>query len=221
MITSRVWSRQACLLALAFALPVDVLGATIEATVRSDGDRPVEDAVVYAMPIDREALPDVHATGVIDQIDKEYVPHVTAVAAGTAISFPNSDPLRHHVYSFSPAKTFEIPLYRGTPPEPIVFDTPGEVVLGCNIHDWMKAYVLVLETPHYAVTGTDGRAVLTGLPEGRYAVEVWHPRLDGEPSSTREEIGLSSDGVSRVSFDIVQRRVWRPRRSPSTTGIGY
>lgn len=204
----------------ALAYPGTSLGATLEAWVTSNDDQPMKDAVVYARPGSSNS--EVLATGVIDQIDKEYAPHVTAVFAGTAINFPNSDRVRHHVYSFSPAKSFEIPLYKGMPPSPIVFEQSGVVTLGCNIHDWMKAYVLVLDTPHFAVTGADGRAILTGLPAGDYSFEVWHPKLSGEPASTREQLSLGADTSASLRFGIQQKRVWRPRRSPSAAGgAGY
>lgn len=82
------------------------------------------------------------------------------VYVGTRVTFPNRDNIRHHVYSFSSAKKFELPLYIGTPAAPVVFDKPGVVALGCNIHDWMLAYIYVLTTPHFAKTAADGKARL-------------------------------------------------------------
>jgi len=183
-----------------------------------DGD-PVEHAVVYARPVGAASSPaasGVHT--VIDQIDKEYVPYVTAVQVGTTVNFPNKDQIRHHVYSFSEAKTFEIPLYEGTPAQPVVFDKPGSVALGCNIHDWMKAYVFVTESPYFAVTGSGGGATIE-LPAGEYAVEVWHPELAGKPSSASQLISMNG-AESSLSFAIEKKRVWEPRRAPSRDGAG-
>jgi hypothetical protein len=156
----------------------------------------------------------------IDQVNKEFVPYLTALRLGTHVGFPNHDQIRHHVYSFSEAKTFEIPLYKGMPPERVVFDKPGEVVLGCNIHDWMRAYVFVSDTPYFAVTGEDGAARLD-LPPGDYAVEVWHPELDGEPAATRQRVTVVDGEIARLRFSIEQKRVWRPRRSPSLGDPSY
>src|SRR5688572_30158988 len=117
--------------------------ATVEATVRDAKGTPVEDAVVWLMPKAGKA-PARQATGQIAQKDRQFVPLVTVVQVGTPVSFQNQDPIRHHVYSFSPPKPFESKLYVGTPVEPTVFDKPGEVVLGCNIHDHMLAYVYVV-----------------------------------------------------------------------------
>lgn len=118
----------------------------------------------------------------MDQKNRMFVPHVLPVQTGTAVEFPNSDDVRHQVYSFSEAKKFQLPLYTGTPANPIVFDRPGVVSLGCNIHDRMSAYIVVVDTPHFAATGREGRATLS-LSPGRYAVHVWHPDLRADPAT--------------------------------------
>ncbi len=195
--------------------------AGLEVTVTSPSGEPVRDAVVYAVPLGPDGRPlPAPARTEIDQIDKEYVPHVTAVRVGTEISFPNRDQIRHHVYSFSDAKSFEIPLYKGEPPEPVLFDKPGVVVLGCNIHDWMKAYVFVTEAPHFAVTDESGRATLSNLPAGDFAVEVWHPELKGESDATRQRVSLDGAAAS-MTFAIDRQREFRPRRAPSGGRGGY
>lgn len=192
---------------------------TLRARVASRGE-PVAHAVVYAVALDARGRPaPPPAPTEIDQVDKEFVPYVSAVRVGTRIAFPNRDQIRHHVYSFSDAKTFEIPLYKGVPAAPVLFDKPGVVALGCNIHDWMRAYVFVAETPHFAVTDASGSARLA-LPSGRYAVEVWHPALKGEPEATRQEVAL--DGAdAELGFSIAQRRLWRVRRAPSRDDPSY
>ena len=116
------------------------------------------------------------AATVMDQISQQFAPNVLAVRSGTAVSFPNSDNIRHHVYSFSLAKRFELRLYQGTPSEPVIFDTPGVVVLGCNIHDWMVGYVYVTDDPWFAVSDAQGKLNLEQLPAGTYTVSLWHPQ---------------------------------------------
>lgn len=105
-----------------------------------------------------------------------FVPAVLVVQTGTAVSFPNFDTIRHHVYSFSPVKPFELELYTGTPDKPVVFDRPGVAALGCNIHDSMSAWVVVVDTPHFAQTDAQGHAALD-LPAGEHVLRAWHPRL--------------------------------------------
>jgi hypothetical protein len=103
----------------------------------------------------------------MDQRDQQFAPHVLAVQRGTAVSFPNSDQIRHHVYSFSEPKRFELRLYSGVPADPVVFDRAGTVVLGCNIHDDMIGFVRVVDTPWFATSGEDGVARIEKVPAGR------------------------------------------------------
>jgi plastocyanin len=188
-----------------------VHGASVEATVRDEAGKPVEDAVVYVL-VAPDASRKRSAPATVDQLKQEFVPYVLAVETGTAVTFPNNDNTRHHVYSFSSPKKFELPLYIGTPAAPVVFDKPGVVALGCNIHDWMSAYVLVLETPHFALTDADGVATLADLPPGEVAVEVWHPTLAGDPGATRRTAAADST-AEPLAFEIRQKRLWRAQRA--------
>jgi plastocyanin len=118
----------------------------------------------------------------IAQVDRQFQPLVSVVTVGTPVGFPNRDTVRHHVYSFSPAKRFEIKLYVGRPAQPVVFDQAGIVVLGCNIHDQMAGWVVVVDTPWHATAAADGRVRWPQLPPGRYRLRTWHPNLaPGEP----------------------------------------
>jgi plastocyanin len=115
------------------------------------------------------------------QRSRQFDPGVLVVQTGTSVNFPNFDTVRHHVYSFSPIKSFEIKLYAGTPSAPVVFDKPGIAVLGCNIHDSMVAHVLVVDTPYFARTDDQGQAVLQA-PAGEHQLKVWHDTLpEGTP----------------------------------------
>ncbi|MFC2991938.1 Cupredoxin [Halomonas tibetensis] len=114
----------------------------------------------------------------IIQRDATFIPHVSLVPAGSRVSFPNRDTTRHHVFSFSPAKPFELELYLQETPPPLAFDRAGVVVLGCNIHDHMRAFLVVSDAPTAAMTDADGRVSLADLPPGTHALRVWHPRLE-------------------------------------------
>ena len=157
---------------------------------------------------------------VVDQQDKEFIPHVTTISLGSSVIFPNNDNIRHQVYSFSDAKNFEIPLYEGNPARPIKFDKEGIVALGCNIHDWMKAYIVVSPTPYYATTDKEGHAALKGLPEGDLLIQVWHPSLKGSSESTQQTIQYSAVDKSTHSISITTKKVWRAFRSPNNSGSG-
>jgi plastocyanin len=195
--------------------------AAIAATVTDDQGRPVEDAVVVAVPSDGAMhMPPRPHESVVDQVDQEFTPKVTAILVGTAVRFPNHDNIRHQVYSFSPAKRFELPLYAGVPAEPVVFDKPGVVVLGCNIHDWMIAYIYVSESPYFARTGKDGKALLAELPARAYTVRVWHPQLDAPEETTRKTVDASGAGPIIVAWALKLKREAKVRRAPTSEGRG-
>jgi plastocyanin len=176
---------------------------------------PVADAVVVAVPSDGELrLPARPREAVIDQVDKEFTPRVTAILVGTAVTFPNKDDVRHQVYSFSPAKRFELPLYAGVPAQPIVFDKPGVVVLGCNIHDWMVGYVYVSESPYFAKTGKDGKAVIAELPPREYVLRVWQPQLIDTEDSTRKTVDLARARHAELEWALNLKPEVKIRRAP-------
>jgi plastocyanin len=164
----------ALLLALACC---ESLAGTVTLTVRDAAGAPVAGAVVFLEGGARATAP-AGASAVIDQRDKAFVPQVTVVQAGTEISFPNSDAVSHHVYSFARPNAFELPLYKGGTRPKLKFDHPGVVTLGCNIHDAMVGYVVVVETPYFATADEAGRVVLPGVAPGSYVARVWSPRLD-------------------------------------------
>jgi plastocyanin len=165
-------------------LPIACLGVLIAqsaaatpvtVSVRTASGTPAEDAVIVFDSLDETPVPS-RDTVLIDQINKQFVPKVTILRTGTSVKFPNSDQIRHQVYSFSPAKTFSLKLYAGSPPTEIIFDKPGLVVLGCNIHDKMLAFVAVVDSPYFAKIDASGSATLN-LPRGHYHLRVWHPQL--------------------------------------------
>jgi len=200
-------------IALLSTLSIGGMAADLHAVVRDQKGEPVGDAVVVAVPeaaAARAARPKLEQ---VEQVGEEFVPKVKAILVGSPVSFPNHDSVRHHVYSFSPAKRFDLPLYVGTPAKPVVFDTPGVVTLGCNIHDWMIGYIYVSESPYFATTGKDGSASITGMPSGTYTVRVWHPQLADAEETTRRKLdpGASADMEWRVAL----KPEVRIRRAPA------
>ncbi len=158
----------------------------VDVSVTDAGGKPLAGAVVFLeSPAARAAtkpLPEVEVV----QVNKAFQPLVTVVTVGTAVSFPNRDTVRHHVYSFSPAKRFDLKLYVGTPANPVVFDKAGVAVLGCNIHDQMVAWVVVVDSPWFATTNAQGKVQLPAVPAGRYQLRVWHADLPvGAPASSQ------------------------------------
>jgi plastocyanin len=191
--------------------------ADIAASVIDQQGRPVADAVLIAVPVDGNMRsPQRPRDGSIDQVDKEFFPRVTIVPVGASVTFPNHDDVRHQVYSFSPAKRFELPLYAGVPAQPVVFDKPGVVVLGCNIHDWMVGYVYVSESPFFAKTGKDGKAVLAELPARAYVGRVWHPQLEMSEDATHKTIDVSRERRVEAAWTVTLKREVRVRRAPTS-----
>jgi plastocyanin len=167
---------------IATILLTSLLGAgiarAVEVTVSvDDGKKPLANAVVslHSPGSVQLAAP---TKAIMDQRKMMFTPTVLPVTLGTWVRFPNSDNIHHEVYSFSGAKRFELPLYAGVSAEPVQFDKAGVVTLGCNIHDWMVGYIVVLDTPYFIKTGSDGVAHLD-VPAGAYRLRVWHPQLVG------------------------------------------
>ena len=184
----------------------------VSATLTDAAGKPVADAVLSLTPLDAPAPATPPATGVeIAQIGEQYRPYVTPVRVGTVVEFPNKDPIQHHLYSVSKPKPFEKPLYEGGSSETVTFDKPGVVTLGCNIHDWMVAYILVLETPWFAKSSAEGRVAVAGLPAGRYRLDLWHPRL---ASAITREVTVADATPLAEKFELRLKPDRRIRRAP-------
>lgn len=197
--------------------------AGLSVRVRDQKGQPVADAVVSLTPLAPEAGADAGTSPAIPrapveivQRDQEYVPYVTVIRVGTQIEFPNADDIQHHIYSVSKAKRFEKPLYAPGARESVLFDQPGVVTLGCNIHDWMVAYIVVLSTDHFARTAADGAAVVSA-PPGTYRLELWHPRLT---KAVQEEFTVTTAAGTR-EFTLTLKPDRRIRRAPEAKAGGY
>lgn len=156
-------------------LPCAAGAASLEVTILDSAGRPVRDAVVSVRPASGTGgAPRFAFTPRMSQKDVQFTPGLLVVPVGTTVSFPNFDRVRHHVYSFSKAKKFELKLYGKDETRSVRFDQPGTVAVGCNIHDAMSGFIRVVDTPFAAVSDVRGRASLTGLPPGAARVTVWH-----------------------------------------------
>ena len=192
-------------------------GATAQAavvvTVTDASNRPVDQVVVIVEPVGGDrgaAVP--RGTGlraVIDQQSLQFVPEISVVRTGTAIEFPNSDQVRHQVYSFSGAKTFQLALYAGRGHAPVIFDRNGLVTLGCNIHDSMLGYIIVTDSPWYGRTGSDGTLRLRELAPGEYRLTLWHPLIDETGPQLQQQLNVTEGAGPRAGF-----RLTRPLRPP-------
>lgn len=178
---------------LIFSSPV--FAASLEVEVKDVNGNALPDAAVYAEPVSNTALPRPRGSE-IEQKGRKFLPLMTVVQTGSEISFPNNDTVRHHVYSFSPAKPFELKLYSGTPSNPVLFDKPGTVVIGCNIHDRMVAYIQVVNTPYFGKSGETGKVRITDLPAGKYRIKAWHHQLLSGATMPESEIAITKQDVA-------------------------
>jgi plastocyanin len=180
------------ILLCALGLPAHgALGANLHVQVRGPDGQPVANAAVYATP-DRPMPREAALKAIIDQVDRHFVPRISVIQAGTAVYFPNSDNIRHSVYSFSAAKVFTLKIYSGVPANPVVFDKPGIVVLGCNIHDSMVAWLLIVDTPFFARTDGAGAATLLSLPPGSYVLRAWSNAMRQEAPGEPLQVGAEA-----------------------------
>lgn len=207
----------AAVAAVACIAALDATGAGFEARVRSPEGAPVEDAAMVLEPVSGK-VPQPKVQASIEQRDREFVPYLSIVQKGAAVAFPNRDKLKHHVYSFSPAKTFEIKLYAGQPAQPVIFDKSGEVALGCNIHDWMEAQVLVVDSPWFAKTGADGIARIAPMPAGSYRLRIWHPRQKAAAAMQEVVIGAPPGRRAELALDVAPRQ---PHHKPPADSGSY
>lgn len=200
-----------CSLLLTSAL---LQAAPLQILITDQQGVPLADAVVELVDPANKAYRSSKAE--VAQQDLTFRPFVSAVQAGTAVDFPNQDKTRHHVYSFSPAKVFELKLYANKPEAPVLFDTPGIIALGCNIHDYMQAYIYVGESPFLAVSNEQGIAMVPEAPNGSYQLKLWHPWQDQEVAPQQVTLPLT---VS--TYKITVTRQEKPSRPKKGFGNNY
>ena len=148
----------------------------------------------------------------MSQHNIQFSPFVLPVAKGTTVSFPNKDKIRHHVYSFSKVKRFELELYGGDEEKQVQFDVEGVVALGCNIHDNMLAYIYVAKSNLFATSNDAGTVSISDLKAGNYKAYVWHPRMSDDEEKLVKDITVTEDGTVTVDFQVSLKRERRRNR---------
>lgn len=178
-------------------------GATLVIHVLTADGHPLAGAVVTVHPLDGPArhAPPQHA--VMDQVNRAFEPDLLVIPLGSTIEFPNSDSVSHQIYSFSPAKRFQLPLYRGKPYAPVPFDAAGVVTLGCNIHDQMLAYVLVTDAPYFGRTDASG-AWTAEVTRGHYEVSLWHPRIRDDSADLERQLTVSETDRAELTLRLAK-----------------
>ena len=194
--------------------------AEISVVVRDERDEAVTDAVVILTPGSVNGEPeaqapyrDKSASYEIVQKDMQFAPHILVIPRGASVDFPNLDAVRHHVYSFSSAKRFELTLYGRDESRTVTFDKPGIVAIGCNIHDAMQAYIYVHDSQQEAKLSEHGRATFSNIPAGEYTIMVWHPRLKPRDAEIRQVVQVDADATHTESIEIPLRPARRSVRT--------
>ncbi|HSY30227.1 MAG TPA: carboxypeptidase regulatory-like domain-containing protein [Burkholderiaceae bacterium] len=198
------------LMAVAFAIvTVPVWAGTLNATTVNKSGEAMSDVVIYAMPVGGAVAASGHAEGAtIAQDHLQFTPYVTVVRTGTEIKFPNYDKVEHHVKSFSAVKEFEIKPYEKTTPPPILFDKPGIVIIYCLIHEWMRAYVMVVDTPYFGKSDASGAVTFNDLPPGNYEIRAWHPDMGSIKPPLLQTLRVDAQGSQQVkfAFDFIPKK---------------
>ena len=205
--------RYTALVAFLFCGTLQAVSLTVE--LRDNDGKPLSEAVVWIEPAagdpvaPQDRLP-AERPLVMDQQRRLFTPYILPVQRGTRVIFPNSDPINHHVYSFSPAKRFELRLHhQGDSAQEVTFDKAGLVTLGCNIHDWMLGFILVLDSPWFAQTDAEGRARLDYQPAAGQRLHVWHPRIGDAPENLVRPV--EQPGTLRIQLTERLKRDPRPK----------
>jgi plastocyanin len=194
---------RALLLVCCFAMPASA-SSLLVSVLKRDG-QPLSGAVITAETESGVPGASPPLRAIMDQVNLAFVPDVLVVPLHSTVQFPNSDVVGHQVYSFSSARQFQLPLYRGKPYPPVQFDQPGIVTLGCNIHDNMIGYIVVTAAPFYGRSDARGEWQLRDLPAGRYRVRVWHPLLTDE-----KELLQSFDTTTGEKLEFRLSKALRP-----------
>lgn len=196
------------------SMSVSCFAATVNVIATDKNGAQMADVVIYASPVGGTTPSSAQMTApssepvTIGQNHLQFSPYVTAIQVGSSVKFPNYDKIEHHVKSFSPAREFEIKTYdKGTPP-PVLFDKPGVVVVYCVLHEWMRAYVMVVDTPWFNRTDATGGAQLEGLKPGTWEIKAWHPDFGSIKPPLKQTVQVMESGMTPVSFnfDLVPKK---------------
>jgi plastocyanin len=174
----------------------------------------VSEVVVTVTPSEARASKQAQTTAIMDQRALAFAPNVLVVATGTSIEFPNNDSVSHQVYSFSPAKKFQLPLYKGVRHPAVTFEHEGIVVLGCNIHDAMVGYIYVTDSPFFGKTDADGTLRLQNIKGGDYKVSLWSPFVADNSEALNRNVHVDEHDVTSTRVQLTRELRDQPEPRP-------
>lgn len=178
-------------------VPASLSAATVDITVRSADGKPLAGAVVL-IDTPKKPVGPIHFSWGTEMAQRNiaFDPHVLIVPVGSTVTFPNRDKVRHHVYSFSKVKSFNLKLYGHEQIPSVLFDKPGVVSLGCNIHDTMSGFILVVDTPFAMQTDANGHVFITGVPPGGATIRLWHPSIRAPGNMLEQAVTVGPAGFA-------------------------
>jgi plastocyanin len=190
---------------LCFGLMLAVIAADaaeLDVTVTDRYGRPVPNVAVFVQPDSNIRLPAPTKLAVMNLLDTQFVPQLLVVQVGTRGLFPNSDSVAHHVYSFSAPNNFVLPMFKGHMTPQVEFDDAGVVTIGCDLHDHMVGYILVVDSPAFGTTGPDGRTrLIADNPDG-LSVSIWSPRIRPDDENLRQTVKAGRS--ARLTFSLTE-----------------
>jgi plastocyanin len=190
-------------LMLLFWAASSAMAGTISVQAKLADHEPFAGAVVTVRGATSHA-PVAPISAILDQINLTFVPDIIVIPVGSTVEFPNSDSVSHQIYSFSPAKRFQLPLYHGKPYPPVHFDQAGVVTLGCNIHDKMVGYIFVTDATYFGRTDARGTWSVTNVPRGTYHISLWHPLLRDSAASLERDVSVTGDESANTTVQLAQ-----------------
>ena len=182
---------------------VPALAGTLNVQANLANREPFAGAIVTVRG-EASHAPVAPVSAILDQINLAFVPDILVIPVGSTVEFPNSDSVSHQIYSFSPTKRFQLPLYHGKPYPPVHFDEAGIVTLGCNIHDKMVGYILVTDATFFGRTDARGVWSVPDLPRGTYHVSLWHPLLREPAAALDRAVSITGDEAENLTVQLAQ-----------------
>lgn len=176
--------------------------ADLTITVRDGGGKPVPDAVVMAYVGGQPSKAPIRFDWPyrVAQQNIQFTPFVLIVPAGAEVAFPNLDKVRHHVYSFSAGNRFELKLYGREENRVVRLPAVGVAAIGCNIHDQMVGWIVIVDTPYFGRSGEKGQVVLDKLPAGNYRLRSWHAGLPVGAPALDQAVSVPAEGQLAVTL---------------------
>ena len=193
-----------------FLLSISMQSFAIQISIKNIDNEPLSNTVVWLTPTVSFQIIPPETPYSMSQKDREFKPRILVVPQSAKVEFPNADSIMHHVYSFSKAKTFELKLYKEHPKAPIIFDQTGVVELGCNIHDWMLGYIVVVDSTIFAITDENGHVDLAANA-GEYTLSVWHSGFSDISKVESQIVTVASNSIvykvkqeisKQIDFDV-------------------